>query len=167
MGPKINPTIARIANNLAASNKEKARSGGVAVGSTEATSKSAAEKPTVQADVFDYFTVVGTSLLYSADGPVNYYITLRNANPVSVGTRAAITPVQNGGGTVLKTDQTLLLPLEKGTRLYIASDAISRCSIVIAPVHATSDIALERRTLSELMALNQKMLAVLNGQGAR
>jgi hypothetical protein len=85
--------------------------------------------------IYDYFTKAGeTKLLYSAVGWVEIRLLLQNAGPVSIGTKADILPVLGGSGRLLPTNQEIWFRLAKGTRLYIAADAVNRVSITIEPI---------------------------------
>ena len=166
MAMKLPPNIAKIANELSDKNKEQARSIANPTGSTAAT-RSLPTNKRLQADAYDYFTVPGdTQLFYSAEEWVQISIILRTVGPVAIGNRGTLTPVQSGKGTVLVTNEPLTMKLEKGTRLYVASEAVSRLSVIIIPIPATSEVGLERETLNQLMELNANIKA-LAARGAR
>lgn len=77
----------------------------------------------------------GTAQIYTGDRRwARISLTLETAGPVAIGTSSKITPVLGGGGRLLLTNQTIIVTLAKGTKLYVASTGVNRIGRVIEPV---------------------------------
>jgi len=161
MAMKPGNLISRIASELTAKNKEQSRSTPTANSGAPAAARRVESVKQLQADAYDYFTVPGpTALLYSAERYAMVTLTLRTPGPVAVGTRANLTPVNSGKGVRLVTDEPFVIKLDQGTRLYVVSGAVSRVSVVIDLIPATSDIGLERQVVALLTELNSNIKAM-------
>ncbi len=86
-------------------------------------------------DIFTYQTKVstgGTDVLYPGDRMwAKLTLTLRGAGPVAVGQNANLTPVLSGKGRILQTGVPAIFNVPKGSKLYIASTAISLVDVVV------------------------------------
>lgn len=131
MATKLPPgVVSRIANHLVASSKEVAR----ALPSSKG-GETDLQLQTARTEAYTYFTVPGpTALLYSAENWVKIKLTLETAGPVSVGQRAALTPVLGGKGRLLDTSVEYETTIARGTRFYIAAETINRVSVTIEPI---------------------------------
>jgi hypothetical protein len=83
-----------------------------------------------------YFTVADgqTHLLYTAQSWVKARLMLENAGPVAIGHDQEITPVLSGRGLLLPTLEWVEFNMTKGSRIFIAAEAINRVKLQIAPV---------------------------------
>lgn len=85
-------------------------------------------------EIFTYFTIAGeTKQLYAASRWTFVRLMLENAGPVSIGTKAQLTPVLSGRGILLVTDEWVEFTLAPGNRLYIAADSLQRVKVVLEP----------------------------------
>lgn len=159
---KPSPQVASAIRSLSDPNKERGRSAVAPVGSTP-TTRSLPTSPVVQANASDFFTTPtdGTQLLYSADQWVQVVVTLRTVGPVSCGQNASQVPVQSGKGIALVTNIPVTFTLARGTRLYVASTTVSRLSVVITPIAATSDIVDQRQQLAALLDISASLKALV------
>lgn len=158
---KPSPQIAQVIRALQNPNKEQGRGSVSPVGSTAKT-QALPSAPIIQANATDVFTTPGpTQLLYSANEWVEVTLILRTVGPVSVGNGANLVPVQSGRGTVLVTNEPVRFTLGRGTRLYAASTAISRLSVLIFPIASTSDLVAQRQQLDALLSIDASIRAML------
>lgn len=87
--------------------------------------------------IYTYFTKpTGQSeQLYSGDRMwARVTLTLETAGPVAVGNMSAISPVLSGKGALLETGEPTPFDIARGTKLYIAADALNRVKVVIQPL---------------------------------
>lgn len=76
-----------------------------------------------------------TALLYSADRLwATVTLTLETAGPVAVGESADLTPLLSGKGVLLDTGVPMKITLARGTKLYIAADAVNRVKVIVEPL---------------------------------
>ncbi len=91
-----------------------------------------------RADLYTYFTKgpgAATETLYNGDRLwALVTLELQTAGPVVVGTRAQLTPVLSGRGISMATGKPITIRVAYGTRIYIASNAVSRVSVQIESV---------------------------------
>jgi hypothetical protein len=97
--------------------------------------------PTVKAEpalfrAETYFTVPDgqTHLLYTAQSWVKVRLLLESAGPVVYGQNQGITPVLSGRGSRLITGEEKEIELTKGSRIFIAAEAINRVSFSVSPI---------------------------------
>lgn len=75
-----------------------------------------------------------TRLVHTANTWVKIRLRLENAGSVVVGTRQEIAPVASGRGILLTVNEDEVFELNKGERLYIASETVNRVKTFISPI---------------------------------
>jgi hypothetical protein len=116
-----------------------------------------------QTEVYTYFTVAGmppgksTPILYNGDREwAEVTLVLETAGPVAVGTRADLFPVLSGKGELLITNVPMKFTIAKSDRrLYIASTAVSRVKVQIAPYAWAESITSGVNSVQALLTLIQ------------
>ncbi|HZJ67684.1 MAG TPA: hypothetical protein VFD36_29475 [Kofleriaceae bacterium] len=123
--------ITKVAQTLAANNKEAARALPDSKGG-----ETPKQLQTFRTAINTYFTRANgqTETLYSAENWVRIKLVLETAGPVAIGTDSNLEPVLSGRGRLLDTDEEFEAFLPKGTRLYIISETVNRVGVTIEPV---------------------------------
>lgn len=94
-----------------------------------------------QTEIYTYFTKAGeTKMLYAAPKWVNIRLTLETAGPVAVSNKAQVTPVLAGKGILLPTGEEVKFTVGKGTRIFIAAEAVNRVKVIIEPIPYLEEI---------------------------
>jgi hypothetical protein len=123
-----------------------------------------------QTEIYTYVTVAGlplngqTPILYNADRAwANVTLTLENAGPVAVGTRADLFPVLSGKGELLITDVPMTFTIAKGySRLYIAATALNRVKVQIAPFAWIEEV---NGSIGLVSSLLNSLVTLVRGRG--
>lgn len=141
--PNLPGIVGKVAAELTAPNKEKARA---------LPSSKGGETPqqlqTYRTEIFTFFTEPGIqTTLYSAENWVRMKLTLQTAGPVAVGTRAELLPILSGKGVLLDTNVEYKVYLAKGTRFYIASGAVNRVTVTVEPIPLLEQLSGEIRAI--------------------
>ena len=123
--------IAKVAETLAARNKEAARALPDSKGGEPSK-----QLQTYRTEIYTYFTRPNgqTELLYSAESWVRLKLTLETAGPVAVGHSAALQPTLSGRGRLLDTGTEFEAYLPRGTRIYVISETVNRVSVTVEPI---------------------------------